>query len=232
MMRETAAWVEREARERLEPRITNPNWLILRARRKLFTKWIERIEGNSLRVLDVGGRIQPYRRLLNGRIREYYSVDVVQGPNVNAVGNAEDLPFASNQFDLVFCTQMLEYVPRPQRAVNEIHRVLRPSGLLFLSAPSVFPRDSDREYWRFLGPALQVLLRDFAHVEVVAEGSSITGLLRTLNVSLISFSPKLPRTILRYTATPVLNMAALLLEKLVRTENDQFSANFSAFARK
>src|SRR5438270_12904113 len=114
-IQETAAWVEREARERLEPRLTNPNWLILRARRKLFTQWIERIEGNSLRVLDVGGRIQPYRRLLDGRIRDYYSVDLIQGPKVNAVGSAEDLPFASNQFDLVFCTQMLEYVPRPQR---------------------------------------------------------------------------------------------------------------------
>ena len=51
---ETADWVQREAHERLQPRITNPNWMILRARRKLFTTWVSRIEGTSLRVLDVG----------------------------------------------------------------------------------------------------------------------------------------------------------------------------------
>ena len=229
---ETADWVQREAHERLHPRITNPNWMILRARRKLFTTWVSRTEGTSLRVLDVGGRIQPYRPLLNGRIREYYSVDLVAGPCVNAVGRAEYLPFASNQFDLVFCTQMLEYVPCPQKAVDEIHRVLRPSGCLFLSVPAVFPRDSDPEYWRFLPSSLQLLLRNFTQVEIAAEGSTITGLLRTLNVSLITFSPRLARSILRYTATPALNGLALILEKLARTDNNQLTANFSAFARK
>lgn len=229
---ETADWATREARERLYPRITNPNWLILRARRKLFTTWVGRIDGTSLRILDVGGRIQPYRPLLNGRIREYYSVDLVAGPCVSAVGRAEYLPFASNQFDLVFCTQMLEYIPCPQEAVDEIHRVLRPSGCLFLSAPAVFPRDSDPEYWRFLPSSLQLLLRHFAQVEIAAEGSTISGLLRTLNVSLITFSPRLARTILRYTATPTLNGLALILEKLAHTSNDQLTANFSAFARK
>jgi hypothetical protein len=108
---ETPDWVKREARERLHPGLTNPNWLILRARRKLFTDWVARVHGESLRVLDVGGRIQPYRPLLNGRDAQYYSVDLVAGPCVNTVGRAESLPFASGQFDLVFCTQMLEYVP-------------------------------------------------------------------------------------------------------------------------
>ncbi|MBI3477681.1 MAG: class I SAM-dependent methyltransferase [Acidobacteria bacterium] len=230
--RETTEWVAREACERLYPHITNPNWLILTARRKLFATWVTRVEGNTLRVLDVGGRIQPYRPLLNGRIRDYYSLDLVAGPLVSAVGKAEALPFPDNHFDLVFCTQMLEYVPVPQEAIDEIHRVLRPSGCLFLSAPAVFPRDSDPEYWRFLPSSLQLLLRNFSNVEIAAEGSTISGLVRTLNVSLITFSPRLLRSILRYTATPALNGLALVLERLARTTNNQFTANFSAFARK
>jgi SAM-dependent methyltransferase len=230
--RETAEGVSREARERLYPGITNPNWLVLRARRKLFTQWVARLGGSSLRVLDVGGRLQPYRPLLEGRTTQYYSVDLIAGPCVNAVGTAENLPFASGQFDLVLCTQMLEYVPCPQKAVTEIHRVLRPSGCLFLSAPAVFPRDSDPEYWRFLPSSLRLLLQNFSEVEVVAEGSSISGLLRTVNVSLITFSPKIVRSALRYTATPALNTLAVILEGLTRTRNDQLSANFSAFARK
>jgi SAM-dependent methyltransferase len=185
-----------------------------------------------LRVLDVGGRLQPYRPLLNDRVREYYSVDIVSGSFVNAVGTAEELPFASCQFDLVFCTQMLEYVPRPQQAVDEIYRVLRPGGYLLLSAPAVFPRDSEVEYWRFLPSALRLLLRDFSELEIAPEGSTITGLLRTINVSLIAFSPRPARTIFKYTVVPVLNVIAVLLDKTVHSRNDQLTANFSAFARK
>jgi hypothetical protein len=229
---ETAETVRREARERLHPRITNPSWLVLRARRKLFTEWVARIDGTSLCVLDVGGRIQPYRPLLNGRIRDYCSLDRIVGPSVNVVGRAENLPLADNKFDVVFCTQMLQYVPNPQNVVNEIHRVLRPGGSLLLSAPAVFPRDGNPEYGRFLPSSLQLLLGNFAQVEIAAEGSTISGLLRTINVSLITFSPRLARSILRYTATPALNGLAWALEGLVRTDNDQLTANFSAFAQK
>lgn len=230
--RETYQQISREANERLHPSITNPNWLVLRARRRLFTTWVARVDGTALQILDVGGRIQPYRPLLENRIRGYYSVDLVPGPCVSAVGRAEELPFATGQFDLVFCTQMLEYVPCPQKAVDEIHRVLRTGGCLFLSAPAVFPRDSDPEYWRFLPSSLRLLLRNFSNVEIAAEGSTISGLLRTLNVSLITFSPRVVRSVLRYSATPALNGLALILEKMTQTDNDQLTANFSAFARK
>jgi len=62
---------------------------------------------------------------------------------------------------VVLCTQVLEYVPFPQKVVDEMRRVLRPGGYLFLSVPAIFPRDSDPEYWRFLPSSLLLLLRDF-----------------------------------------------------------------------
>ncbi len=65
------------------------------------------------------------------------------------------------QFDLVICTQVLEYLPDPSLAVEEIRRVLRKGGVAFISVPSIFPRDSDNEYWRFLPEGLRYLLRDF-----------------------------------------------------------------------
>ena len=113
-----------------------------------------------------------------------------------------------------------------------MRRVLRPGGYLFLSVPAVFPRDSDPEYWRFLPSSLHLLLGEFSQVEIAPEGSTISGLLRTLNVSIVSFAPGILRSILRYTVTPALNVLAVLLEALARTDNDQFSANFSALARK
>jgi arsenite methyltransferase len=42
--------------------------------------------------------------------------------------NALELPFDDNQFDAVFGVQVLEYVPDVDRALREIHRVLRAGG--------------------------------------------------------------------------------------------------------
>jgi SAM-dependent methyltransferase len=229
---QTSEQVRREARERLHPGITNPNWLILRARKKLFTSWVAGMSGDSLRILDVGGRIQPYRPLFGSRVGEYYSLDLVAGPCVSVLGSAESLPVGTGLFDVVICTQMLEYVPCPQKALDEIRRVLRPGGYLFLSVPAVFMRDSDPEYWRFLPSSLRLLLRDFSELQIAAEGSSISGLIRTLSVSLVAFSPRVLRSILRYSMVPALNVLGVLAERVAKTENDQLTANFSALARK
>lgn len=222
----------RQAHERLDPHLSNPNWLVLRTRRKIFEKWIALIPGRALRILDVGGRLQPYRPLFAERVGQYCSADLASGPLVNVVACAGQLPFASDSFDVVVCTQVLEYVSRPQEAVDEIRRVLKAGGSLLLSVPSVFPRDSDPEYWRFLPSAVRMLLGGFTQVEVEAEGSSIAGLFRTLNVWTFVFSPRWLRFLLRYTGIPVINALGYFAERAIDSKNDQFSANFSAWARK
>jgi SAM-dependent methyltransferase len=230
---ETLDIVNREGRERLYPSLTNPSWLVLRRRREIFRKWLARVDGRNLDVLDVGGRIQPYRPLLEGRIRRYVAVDLRQTPLVNVVARGEQIPLASAQFDLVICTQMLEYIPEPVAVIAEIYRVLRPGGVLLLSVPAVFPRDSDHDLWRFLPESLRYLLRSFCDVEVAAEGSSIAGFFRTASVCLVMFAkPALFRTLLRFTLVPVLNVTAASLEALSGSSNYQFAANFSAFAKK
>jgi ubiquinone/menaquinone biosynthesis C-methylase UbiE len=42
--------------------------------------------------------------------------------------DAEDLKFAGDSFDTVLCGLGLMYVPDPQKAIREFHRVLRPGG--------------------------------------------------------------------------------------------------------
>jgi SAM-dependent methyltransferase len=225
--------VNREGRERLYPSLTNPNWLVLRRRRELFRKWLARMDSRELDVLDVGGRIQPYRPLLEGRVRRYVAVDLRRTSVVNIVARGEQMPLASDRFDLVICTQVLEYIPEPGAVVAEIYRVLKPGGCLLLSVPSVFPRDSDRDIWRFLPASLRYLLRSFHDVEVVAAGSSVVGLFRTVCVCLVMLArPAFIGRMFRMTVVPVLNLTAASLESLRISSNDQFAADFSAFARK
>ena len=43
------------------------------------------------------------------------------------------LPFDAGQFDVVFCLGLLETLPRPERTLRELKRVLKPEGALVLS---------------------------------------------------------------------------------------------------
>jgi len=51
-------------------------------------------------------------------------------------GDIENMPFGDAAFETVVCTEVLEHVPYPERALAEIRRVLRPGGLLLGSVPS------------------------------------------------------------------------------------------------
>src|SRR5690348_11680038 len=66
-------------------------------------------------------------RRLHGAVRCDLALD---SPGVRADGAR--LPFRSGSFDYVVATAVLEHVPHPQRVVREIHRVLRPQGVLYV----------------------------------------------------------------------------------------------------
>jgi SAM-dependent methyltransferase len=230
---ETLEEVDRVAKQRLYPSITNPSWLVLRARRRLFQQWLAELPEQKLSVLDVGGRIQPYRTLLKGREEKYLALDMRRSPLVSLLARAEEIPLEDEQFDLVICTQVLQYVADPARAVAEMYRLLKPGGHLWLSVPAAYPRDSEYECWRFLPWGLKTLLASFRRTEIAAEGDTISGLCRTLAVWLMMFAhPVFLRNLLRYSVVPLLNLSAIALEPLFGKGNDQFAVNYSVCAQK
>jgi len=225
--------VTQQGRERLFPSLTNPNWLVLRERRRIFDHWLAQLPSSELDVLDVGGRIQPYRTLIANRLRRYIAVDLRLTPLAAVVPRAEQLPLGNARFDLVICTQVLEYVAQPSVVFGEIHRVLKPGGALLLSVPSACPMDAEEECWRFLPAGLRHLLAGFTRVEVVAEGSSVAGLFRTVNTCLDIFV-RYPaaRSVYRRSVAPLVNLAGALMEKLSGQRNEQFAVNYSVLAEK
>jgi SAM-dependent methyltransferase len=52
------------------------------------------------------------------------------------LGDLESLPFEDASFSTVLCTEVLEHVPDPARALGEIRRVLMPGGVLIGSVPA------------------------------------------------------------------------------------------------
>jgi MPBQ/MSBQ methyltransferase len=51
------------------------------------------------------------------------------------LGDAEELPFATDRFDRYVSAGSVEYWPEPQRAVAEAYRVLRPGGTALIVGP-------------------------------------------------------------------------------------------------
>lgn len=51
-------------------------------------------------------------------------------------GDAEDLPFDDNQFDIVFMTEVLEHLLDYPKALSEVKRVLKTDGVFIVTVPN------------------------------------------------------------------------------------------------
>ncbi len=54
-------------------------------------------------------------------------------------GDTLALPFASNSFDRIICSEMLEHISNDALAITELTRVLRPGGTLAVTVPRTGP---------------------------------------------------------------------------------------------
>jgi len=52
------------------------------------------------------------------------------------VGDAENLRFKKKSFDFVICSEVLEHLKYPKKALNSMHEVLKENGLLIVTIPN------------------------------------------------------------------------------------------------
>ena len=77
----------------------------------------------------------------------------------------------SQEYDVILCLNVLEHVYQFQRALENLHRALRPGGQLFLGVPAYYPlHDEPADYWRFTEHSLRRLLEPYATVEILHSG--------------------------------------------------------------
>lgn len=101
-------------------------------------------------TLDLGAGNAKYRHIIKPHTSKYTTFDMVQGPNIDVVGDILNISFDDNSFDTVISTQVLEHVRKPWVMVSEIARVLRPNGIAIVSAPFLVPYHADpHDYFRY-----------------------------------------------------------------------------------
>ncbi|PIE80017.1 MAG: hypothetical protein CSA11_09665 [Chloroflexi bacterium] len=91
------------------------------------------------KIFDMGcasgwnmSRFRQYGRFPMGLdvVPERVQLALVHGPVV--IGSGLDLPFADEQFDLIYIQHVLHHIGDVARALQEVRRCLRPGGCLFL----------------------------------------------------------------------------------------------------
>jgi SAM-dependent methyltransferase len=113
------------------------------------------------RVLDVGGGSGYFSDALRATGASAICVDVDAGemaergdmPAGAVLGSALALPFATGCVDICFSSNVLEHVPDPERMADEMVRVTRPGGLIYLSYTNWLSPHGGHETapWHYLG---------------------------------------------------------------------------------
>ncbi len=118
-------------------------------------------------ILEIGAyQVAGQESLINLRSlfrnKSYTGIDMRPGPGVDCVADVESLPYETGSAGTIVAMSTFEHVPHFWRGFEEVFRVLRPDGVLFVSCPFYFHiHNHPSDYWRFTPEAMQVLLADY-----------------------------------------------------------------------
>lgn len=119
------------------------------------------------KALDVGAGTAKYKNTIMRHVSSYETLDVHPGPAIDHVGDARKMGFAGSSFDTILCFQTLEHVDRPDQAVKEFFRILKPGGAVIATMPFIAPQHADpSDYWRYSVSGARTLF-EYAGLSIV-----------------------------------------------------------------
>jgi SAM-dependent methyltransferase len=124
-------------------------------------------------VLDIGAGKPPYRKLFPNRV----SVDINEKLNPDVVGDIYDLPFDDSSQDTVLCIEVFEHLKEPQKAADELHRILKKGGVLIFATRFLYPlHDVPGDYWRYTPYVLKEIFRKWNIEKLEFESEPFTAI--------------------------------------------------------
>ncbi len=159
---------------------------------------IEKILNEKDSVIDIGAGLKAwknkgdrYQKNAWPHLEKVKVLDPIPDYNPDIVGDIHHLPFDDNSQDAIICHSVLEHVENPFLATQELFRVLKPGGYCYVSVPFLYYYHAEKgyykDYWRFSKDALNLLFKNFSHVELMP----IRGAISTL-INLTPLASRLP----------------------------------------
>ncbi len=95
--------------------------------------------GEGKTALDVGAREGIQTRWLAHRSYQVTPIDIEPVfAACKKVDANKELPFENGEFDLVWCSEVIEHVRDPEYSLREMARVVKPGGHLILTTPNSY----------------------------------------------------------------------------------------------
>jgi SAM-dependent methyltransferase len=105
--------------------------------------------------------------------KKYIGADMREGPGVDVILNLHNIDLPTNSVGTVLVLDTLEHVEFVRKAIEEVHRILKPNGILIVSSVLNFPiHDYPFDYWRFTPEGFRSLLKPFTQSLVDFAGES------------------------------------------------------------
>jgi 2-polyprenyl-3-methyl-5-hydroxy-6-metoxy-1,4-benzoquinol methylase/glycosyltransferase involved in cell wall biosynthesis len=171
-------------------------------------------------LLDFGCGGQPYRELFKPKITRYIGADVAIAKGVQLdleLVPGKPVPLRDASIDTVLSTQTIEHVYDSKFYLGECYRLLKPGGVLILSAPMQWRlHEVPHDYWRFTRYGLSELLTQSGFVlDVMAPCGGACALAGQIINSHLSESGRGKAIFYR-----IINRLALWLDKRLPDSDD------------
>ncbi len=111
-------------------------WLYLNNETDFFTA--------NHKVLHFAPEQAFYKRFRNMKNLDYVTTDL-NSPLADVKADICNLPFEKNEFDIIFCNHVLEHIPDDTKAMQELYRILKPSGFGVFQIPQDLNREKTFE---------------------------------------------------------------------------------------
>ncbi|MCX8108509.1 MAG: class I SAM-dependent methyltransferase [Verrucomicrobiae bacterium] len=209
----------------LVPSLGSPTYLERRSLQQALIELSDFVQHGV--ILDVGCGMKPYEPLLAGAHDRWIGTDNPLSMKssydelvmADVYADCLALPFQHATFDTVICTQVIEHVPEPQRAICEIARVLRPGGVLILTAPMLWPlHEEPYDFFRYTSHGLSRLLTSAGLVVLrqVQRGHPVSALGQALlDLHFNAVRSGLLSKLYRQFVCRIINAACTVLDRLV-----------------
>lgn len=71
-------------------------------------------------------------------------------------------------YEVILCTGLLEHIPDPQRLIDDLYRILKPSGRLIISASSAFSvHEGPNDFFHFTQFSFRLLFGKWSKIEML-----------------------------------------------------------------
>lgn len=152
---------------------------------KSVIKFINSLGVSDKTIINIGSG----SKIINKKV---INIDCYPYEGVSIVALAENLPFNNNSIDIIICDYILEHVKDPKMIVDEIYRVLKAGGLVYVGLPFIIGYHSaPGDYFRWTKNGVQELLNRFEEIELkpaYGPTSAMTNILGEWLSILLSFN--------------------------------------------